>query len=184
MKNLDLISICENSGIYVKDTEQSKIRLIRGPCSYMLDVHEVLWQKKFSDEEIKAGLPREPSHVAYTIRLQKNEALCLLDTESNVEKYILGPCIYVLAPLDSVKTIGLSAGKPKVSNAITVSTLRLGPDFTSDSFQVRTKDNAQLTLLVSYKWQFLVTPETASRVFQMNDFIGYACQTMCGIIRE
>ena len=34
--------------------------------------------------------------------------------------------------------------------------VKLGPTFSTDQFHVRTKDNVELTLVVQYKWMFLL----------------------------
>lgn len=54
----------------------------------------------------------------------------------------------------------------------------------SDKFSVRTKDNTQLTLHLTYKWRFCVDESDAYKAFNLKDFIGYACNTLCSEIRE
>jgi major vault protein len=106
-----------------------------------------------------------------------------LDAEKN-EHIITGPTTYILEPDEHVKVLWLSAKKPKIPYQIRAAIIKLGPDFVSDKFVVRTKDNAQLEMELSYKWQFIVDQNDAHLVFSMQDFIGYACSTLCSKIRE
>lgn len=62
--------------------------------------------------------------------------------------------------------------------------ISVSPDFMSDTFQIRTKDNAQLNIHLTYKWQFKVDESDSYKVFALKDFIGYPCQTLCSAIRE
>lgn len=89
-----------------------------------------------------------------------------------------------MGPEEHVKVLWLSAGKPKIPHQIRAAIIRIGPDFMSDMFEIRTKDNAQLRLLLTYKWQFLVNEDDAHLVFSMQDFVGYACSSLCSRIRE
>jgi len=41
-----------------------------------------------------------------------------------------------------------------------------------------------LSLLLTYKWQFLVDEVETYKVFSLPDFIGYSCTTLCSRIRE
>lgn len=104
--------------------------------------------------------------------------------KKKVEKTIIGPCNYILGPQESVKVLWLSAGKPKVPYMIKAAVIKVGPDFVSDKFEIRTKDNAHLELLLTYKWEFLVEDVDAYKIFSVLDFIGYSCSTLCSRIRE
>lgn len=185
VRQLNVILINQNEAIYVQDVETAKMKMIRGPCAYLLAVNEELYNKPYSEWEISAlGLDKNPSYWATVIHLEKGEMLCVLNYESNQETVIMGPSTYILGPQEGVKVLSISAGKPKKNNALKIAKVRKGPDFMSDIFQVRTKDNAQLRLHITYKWEFLVDNDDAHKVFALNDFIGYSCHSLCSAIRE
>jgi major vault protein len=60
----------------------------------------------------------------------------------------------------------------------------LGPVFSTDEISVRTKDNAVLLIMLRYKWRFRVEKEHPEKIFAVEDLIGFATETMSGIIRE
>jgi len=146
----------ENQGIYVQNKETSTKKLIKGPKNYMLGVNEDLYEKVYTKDEIIAlKLPTGyKDSNAVVINLSSGEAICVINTEDSSEKIIFGPQSKILGPNETVKVLSLSAGKPKQVNQIKAAIIRTGPDYMSDSFQVRTKDNAQLDCHVSYKWKF------------------------------
>ena len=184
LKVVDPIMINENEGIYVQDTETSEKTLIKGPISYLLKATEELYNKEYTDMERSAlGLSYYSSYEATVVRLEKKQVVCVLDAERN-EKVINGPCSYILSPEESVKCLWLSAGKPKKIKQIKVAKVMRGPDFTTDSFRVSTRDNAELQCLISYKWEFLVDDSDSHVMFRMLDFIGYICNTLCSRVRE
>jgi hypothetical protein len=184
IKVLDSILINNNQGIYVINSETSEKRLIKGPISYLLTSKEELYQKNFSSLEIKAlGLPSTPTHIATVINLLDGEVLCVLDAEKK-EKIEVGPGYKILGPEEQVKVLHLSAKKPKVSNQIKAAIIKKGPSFMSDIFIVSTKDNCQLKMECTYKWEFMVDDQQSHLIFSTNDFIGYACNTLCSRIRE
>jgi len=143
-------------------------------------------KKNYLDEENTAlNLPYGYYEAeAVVIHVNQGEVVCVINNEENTEEIIFGPKSKILGPNETVKVLSLSAGKPKQTNQIKAAIIRIGPDYMSDNFQVRTKDNAQLDVHVSYKWQFLVDKDDIHKVFVINDFIGYACQSLCSSIRE
>jgi major vault protein len=182
-KTVDAILINENEGIYVQNQESSEKKLVKGPCSYLLAANEEVFSKQYSDLERRAlNLWGSPSEKATVIHLKKNECICILDNEKN-ERIVQGLRSVILGPEEFVKCLWLSAGKPKLPKQITAAKIYLGPDFMSDKFEVRTRDNAQLRLHLTYKWEFLVGEEDAWKIFS-SDFIGYACSSLCSRIRE
>lgn len=184
LKPINAILISEGEGIYVRNVETSAKKIVKGPCAYLLDANEELFNKSYSEMERAAlGLPAQPSYEATLINLQKGEVMCVLDAEKN-EHAMVGPMNYILGPEENVKVLWISAGKPKIPKQIKVAKVRVGPDFMSDKFDVRTKDNAALSLLLTYKWEFLVDEKEANLVFSLPDFIGYSCTTLCSRIRE
>lgn len=184
VKKIDAILINDNEGIYVINTVTSEKRLVRGPKSYLLTAEEELYKKSFSQLEIQAlGLPKEPSYIATVIRLLDGEVLCVLDSEKK-ENLVIGPGITILGPEEQVKVLNLSAKKPKIPNQIKAAIVKKGPNFVSDIFIVSTKDNCQLKMECTYKWEFVVDKDQSHLIFSTNDFIGYCCNTLCSRIRE
>lgn len=184
MKTVNAIMINENEGIYVQDTETSEKKLVKGPACYILKATEELYYKQYTDMEKTAlGLPTSSDYMATVIRLEKKQVVCVLDAERN-ERIINGPTSYILSPEEHVKCLWLSAGKPKQIKQIKAAKIMRGPDFVSDSFRVSTKDNAELSILLTYKWEFLVDESDSHVMFRMLDFIGYICATLMSRVRE
>lgn len=182
-KKISAILVNENEGLYVQNVDTSEKKLVLGPCSYLLAANEEVYKKQYSELEKKSlGLPSAPSEWATVIHLKRNETVCILDNEKN-ERIVQGLGSVILGPEEFVKCMSLSAGKPKIPKQVHTAKIYLGPDFTSDKFEVRTKDNAQLRLLLTYKWEFFVSEDDAWKVFS-SDFIGYACSSLCSRIRE
>ena len=59
-----------------------------------------------------------------------------------------------------------------LSPLVSAAAHHLRSDFMGDKFQVRTKDNALLTMIVSYKRQFLVNESSYQNCFAAEDFVG------------
>jgi len=156
-----------------------KKKLILGPQVFLLKANEEYYNKKYSDFIVEAlGISKIPSYNATVVRLELGEVICVLDENKN-ETIINGPQQYILGPDEYVKCLWLSAKKPKVPNQIKAAKIKIGPDFVSDTFEVRTKDNAQLSLSLTYKWEFLVDDKDSYKLFTLQDFIGYSCGTLC-----
>ena len=184
IKIVDSILINDNQGIYVINTMTSEKKLVKGPQSYLLTSEEELYEKKFSGIEIKAlKLSSKPSHIATVITLLDGDVLCVLDSEKK-EKIEIGPGFRILGPEEQVKVLYLSAKKPKIPNQIKAAVIKKGPSFMSDIFIVSTRDNCQLKMHCTYKWEFIVDRKQSNLIFSTNDFIGYACNTLCSRIRE
>ena len=56
--------------------------------------------------------------------------------------------------------------------------------FVTDQLCVRTKDNAELSILLRYKTRFQVDKNNIEKMFIVEDFIGYATETLAAIIRQ
>lgn len=184
LKKIDAILIQENEGIYVNNVETSQLKLVSGPCSYLLKSNEELFYKQYSEIERTAlTIQNQDLYKAKVIYANKGEVFCVLD-EKKIEKIISGPITYVLGAEEHVKCLWLSAGKPKKPKCIKVAKVRVGPEFTSDKFEIRTRDNANLNILITYKWEFIVDENEKNVIFSIPDFIGYSCTTLCSKIRE
>ena len=188
VQKVDAIHINANEAIYVENIETSLTRMVTGPCSYILDVHEELYRKVWSSLELAAMRLTETSswHWATALTLQNKELMCVVDYNNDTEKVVEGPTCYLFGPHEGVKVLTLSGGNPKVADSFNVAVLRRGPDYMTDTFDIRTKDNAQLSISVSYMWQFLLDPTDAGKLkaFSINDPIGYACRVLCSAVRQ
>lgn len=96
----------------------------------------------------------------------------------------MGPQGLLLGPQDEVKILKLSGGKPKGSTMFDVARVSVGPDFMSDRIICSTKDNMEIEMLVTYKWQLLLNQTSAVQLFQTEDFVGIACRKLQSKIRE
>lgn len=169
IKSYKAINVGQSEAIYVRDTSTSELKLVKGPQSYILNVDEEEYQKVLSPREFEAlkdqGITERASSKAFTLQIQKNECVCVIDYKSNKETYILGPKSHILGPYEGVKVISISAGVPKKENQAKLAIIRLGPDFMNDQFEVRTKDNAVLRLSVTYKWKFVLDDKNLNKIF-------------------
>ena len=95
-----------------------------------------------------------------------------------------GPKIILLEPFERPFIMTISGRTPKVPDILKIFKVMLGPVFSSDELGVRTKDNASLKVRLRYKWRFIVDPDHPEKVFNVEDFIGFATETMAGLIRE
>lgn len=180
---VDSVNVSESEAIYVRDNETSVLKMINGPVNYILKERESLYKKQLSGPEYRAlSLPARASWKAYELKVRKNECVCIVDYETSKEKYLMGPISYLLKPHEGVKVVSISAGVPKKENQATLAIIRLGPDFMTDRFQCRTKDNAVVQLEVSYQWRFILDDKTISTMW--GDFAGYSCQSLRSRIRE
>ena len=187
LKKGDNISLGQNQAIYLRKIATGELTMVEGPCTYVVGVDEELYSKILSTEEYEAlRLSHEPSYEAFSVNIQKNELVCVVNDLDNTEEYILGPDTRLLGPMEHFKVAVLSGDVPKREGVIKAVKMRLGPDFCLDSFPIRTRDNALLHLSLMYKWRFVIPgnrKEEMSKIFE-HDSIGYACQSLRSRIRE
>lgn len=194
------LSLSEDQGVYVQNDDTGKVRLVEGPVDFFVAHNESLWDKTLTDEEeqalgyaeqetdddsrVLAASPRErdDSHDAIVIELEDNEAICIY--ESDRRRVEFGPKKVFLGPHERPKVLFISGGVPVKPNVLRIAKLGLGPDFIRDRLRVRTKDNATLTLEVTYRWQFRVDDTHPEKLFALKDFVGYAAQALASEIRE
>ncbi len=194
------LSLSEDEGVYVQNDDTGKVRLVEGPVDFFVAHNESLWDKKLTDEEeqalgyadqkldvnsrVLAATPRERGKTsdAIVIELEDNEAICVY--EGDKRRVEFGPKKVFLGPHERPKVLFISGGVPVRPNVLRIAKLGLGPDFIRDKLVVRTKDNALLTLEVSYRWQFRLNEEQPEKLFALKDFVGYAAQTLSSEIRE
>jgi major vault protein len=108
------------------------------------------------------------------------------DFENNTARTVAGPSKVMLQPYEDVAVLELSGSTPKKPKQIKAIFLHLGPDFSTDQFEVATKDHARLRIKLSYKWQFELSgsAEKDKAIFRVNDFVGYVCENLASRIRQ
>jgi len=199
----------ENEGVYVRDLKTGQVRAVIG-TTYMLKPDEELWSKPLSPDvemllEAQAGgniyitpahhggktLPkmsgtkRDKTRVI-SFRVPHNAAVQIYDYKANQMRVIFGPDLALLQPNEQLTVLKLSGDSPKRENVHTTLCLMLGPDFMTDAIQVETSDHARLQLQLAYNWHFkrdLITRRTATRIFNVPDFVGAATKAMASRIR-
>lgn len=184
-EHVHALSLGATEGVYVKDLRSGHIRLERGPKELMLQAHEELHAKEYLDEELEALGLREldlDATRAVPLRLLRSEAAMITDGEH--QRVDLGPRIILLEPFERPYVMDLSGHTPKVPHVLKVWKVMLGPVFTTDELSVRTRDNASLAVRLRYKWRFQVDEAHLERIFAVEDFIGFATETLAGLIRE
>lgn len=195
------IPLDENEGIYVRDIKTGKVRTVAGQ-TYLLKAHEELWEKELPQEvesllnqnpdlDEDSGLAAAPTKkrdksrvVSY--RVPHNAAVQIYDYKAKKARVMFGPGLVMLDPDEQFTVVSLSGSKPKRPNVIKTLSVRLGPDFMTDIIEVETSDHARLRLQLSYNWFFQLdrnSPEDASKVFQVRDFVGDACKAVAARVR-
>lgn len=198
--------LSDTDGIYVQNKDTGDARLVKGTeeeTIYFLQPNEQLFQKDLTKDEL-AGLGLIEQGSSYGVRvltrqaandsyLRDNSIALVLELEDNEVIYIFdgsdtriekGPKTTFLEPYERPKVLNLSGGKPIEQNALKVALLKLGPDFIYDQITVRTRDNAQLRVDVTYKWRFDLTDDNLKKAFNIEDFVGYAAETLSSEIRS
>jgi major vault protein len=178
------ISIAKNEGIYIRDIKTGTVRIELGPKQLFLGAYEELYEKDLTEREIDA-LKLDYDHPLYKaicVELNEDEVIQLYDREST--KVELGPKRVFLKPFERPKVVKLSGGTPKRPGVVIKSKLTLGSSFISDILRVRTMDNAVLKLHVRYKQRFTIDPNDLSKIYLINDFVGFATETLASEIRE
>ncbi len=208
-KEISALSLGQGEGLYVRDLRSGKVSLVQGPCQFMPEAHQELHEKRLSpDAEALLGLapapalaavegkdgkaprPVPPERIdrtrAIVLRIEDNTAVLINDFESNQARVEFGPVKVMLRPYEDVTVLDLSGGTPKRPRQLKVLMLRLGPDFSTDLFEVATRDHARLRIKLSYKWQFDVEgdAEKDKSIFRVNDFVGYVCENLASRIRQ
>lgn len=137
----------KNEGIYVRDINSGEVKLISGQ-TYMLEAHEVLWEKKLpyhverllsagQERMVKAELdqvavkPRDKTK-AVTFKVTKGKAVQVYDYRESKARVIFGPEQVMLAPYEQIQVLNLSGGFPIIENHVVSLSLELGPSFVND----------------------------------------------------
>jgi major vault protein len=206
LKEINALSLGQGEGLYVRDLRTGKVMLVEGPCQFMPEAYQELHEKRLSPEaEAILGLLPPPSGAAtghkptgsppalsvdrtraIVLRIEDNTVVLINDFEANTARVAYGPSKVMLKPYEDVAVLDLSGGTPKRPKQIKAVFLHLGPDFSTDLFEVATRDHARLRIKLSYKWQFERTgdPERDRVMFRVNDFVGYVCENLASRIRQ
>ncbi len=187
LQEIQAISLGQGEGLYVRDLRTGRVQLIEGPCQFMLDAWQELHEKRLSPEAEAILSSQDDDHTrAIVLRIQDNHAALINDFETNTSRVAYGPAKVMLKPYEDVAVLDLSGGTPKKPKQLKVMFLHLGPDFSTDLFEVATRDHARLRIKLSYKWQFERTgdPEKDRVIFRVNDFVGYVCENLASRIRQ
>jgi len=206
VKEVAGIPLSDTEGIYVQDRNTGDTRLVKGTeesLIYFLKPNEQLFEKELTKDEL-AGLglreqtsregvrvlTRQAANNSYledksnalVLELEENEIVNIYDgSDVRIER---GPKTTFLGPYERPKVLTLSGGKPIKDSALKVALLKLGPDFIYDRISVRTNDNAQLNVDVTYKWKFDLDDDELQKAFNLEDFVGYAAETLSSEIRS
>jgi major vault protein len=184
-KVVNAISLAKDQGMYIKNIRSGEIRLERGPKSFLLSPQEEPFEKDYTAREL-AALKLEAgafdASQAQPLNLLKSEACMIITGVSHRVEF--GPKVILLEPFEHPYIMSISGSTPKKPHFLKIWNVLLGPEFSSDELSVRTKDNAVLIVRLRYKWRFQINPEHPEKLFAVEDFIGYATETMAGIIRE
>jgi regulator of protease activity HflC (stomatin/prohibitin superfamily) len=62
--------------------------------------------------------------------------------------------------------------------------IKIGPNFSTDIIDVRTKDNAVLKIRLRYQWKFIVDDNQIEEAFNTGDFVGLMTEMIASIIRD
>jgi len=199
------IPLDKNEGIYVRNTQTGEVRLVRGPSVYLLSPEEALWEKelpvvveqlllrdpvldRFNDGTKtleKPALKRDKSR-AVTFRVSQGAACQVFDFKQSKARVVFGPDLVMLEPDEGFTVLSLSGGRPKRAKMHESLALLLGPDFMVDVITVETSDHAQLRLQLAYNWYFDIqnkSTDVASKLFQVPDYVGDACNSIASRIR-
>lgn len=198
-----MIVLPENEGIYIRDTNTGGVRCLMGPATYLLGVHEELWNNELAENvedllynatlgqhALVAGRKYNPTPSrdktrAVTYKVPANTAVQIYEysQEKSLARVVIGPRFVVLGPHEVFTVIQLSGGKPKLPNQIQCLQLQLGPDFMTDIVEVETVDHARLSLRLCYKWHFELEEGNLQKAFEVKNFVGDACKQIASRIR-
>ncbi|RMZ99421.1 major vault -like, partial [Brachionus plicatilis] len=150
-------------------------------------VKNPLLEAALTEKLDKEPLPNRVKSRVVSFRVPHNGAVQVYDYKEKKARVVFGPNLVMLRPDEQFTQLSLSGGKPKIPNKIKSICLLLGPDFSTDIFQIETADHARLSLTVSYNWHFdtskMNDPNEAAKLFNVPDFVGDACKTISSRIR-
>lgn len=190
------ISLGDREGVYVKDIQRGKIRLESGPNTIMLTPDEELWSKPYTKSELKAidfqfknDMERAYARPLWVLDKEVTKIMSDASNGGSGERtsaVVFGPKVVMLDPYQRPYIMDISGNTPKEPNYLKIWKIKLGPNFSTDTLGVRTKDNAVLEITLRYKWRFRIPDDEKDydQIFQVSDFIGLMTETMGSLIRD
>ena len=192
------IPMHEFEGVYIRDLKTGEVRAQMGPCAYLLEPTEELWEKTLPStvENLLAGKSARGAKgpavtgrdrmrvVVYSV--PHNSVAQIFDYKQKTTRCVHGPDMLALGPDEEFTVVSLSGDRPKRPGVLQALAVFLGPDFMTDNIHVETADHARLELQLSYNWRFDVDPlveEDRRRVFSVHDFVGDSCKAIASRIR-
>ncbi|XP_038046157.1 major vault protein-like [Patiria miniata] len=207
------IPLDDMEGIYVRNLKTGEVRAVMGPDSYLLTEHEQLWEKELPplvltilqnggghgagdirklayfessmDADYAPGKIRDKTRVV-RYRCPGNTAVQVYKYQEKTARVVFGPDMVILGPQEDFNVLSLSAGKPKVENALQTICLMLGPDYITDILEVETSDHARLRVRIAFNNYFEFeggNEQSEKSIFSVPDFIGFACRQVGSRIR-
>lgn len=185
ISEVNAICLGADEGLYVKNIRTGAIRLDRGPKTLLLTPDEILYQKPYTSSELeslKLSTVTFDASRAFPLRLLADEIMLIVNGDQ--QHLEIGPKVIFLEPFDKIKVLTISGCTPKKPGVLKLWRVFVGPVFCSDELVIRTQDNADLKIMVRYKIRFNIEDQNFSPVYNIEDFIGFATETMASIIRE
>lgn len=178
------ISLAEHTGIYIKNVKTGDIRLEKGAKTIMLTPDEELWEKEYTQSEIDAirFKGRFEKTIAFPLWVLENEVTKIMSEKE--QKIIFGPKVILLEPHERPYVMTIAGGTPKNTERLKIWKIKLGPNFSTDIIDVRTKDNAVVRIKLRYQWKFIIDENDHEKIFVPSDFVGLMTEMMAGIIRD
>ncbi|MFX0098726.1 MAG: SPFH domain-containing protein [Candidatus Hodarchaeota archaeon] len=184
IEEIEGIALPENMGIYIKNTQTGEIRLEKGPKTIMLQPWEERYHKTYTVSELEAIRYRDgfDRTVAQPLWVLEKEVTKIM-TEEN-QRIVFGPKVLLLGPYERPYIMRIAGGTPKNSKRLKIWKIKLGPNFSTDILEVRTRDNAVLRIRYRLKWHINVDKENPDKIFAVSDFVGNMTEMMASIIRD
>ncbi|MCJ8345556.1 hypothetical protein MJH12_08445 [bacterium] len=184
---------------YVRDNSTGRTKVIRGECSYMLRPHENYLGNTFKATQIddltavivrnisNGGLKlitesqtfmpaddEEIKEVVHKIRLEEHELMVLIDKQGKYHFYSGQgeDSSFFIPPHWKTLVCKWSSGLHKESRNLKISRFDIRPKFMWYEFEVRTKDNVELILKVTFFWQIV---DVSTLVKNTDDAPGDVC---------
>lgn len=184
---------------YVRNNSSGKTTVVRGECSYMLQPHESYLGNSFKATQIddltavivrnisngsiklitesQTFMPNddeEITEVVQKVRLEEHELMVLIDKSGKYHFYSgLGEdSSFFIPPHWEPLVCHWSSGLLKEARNLKISRFDIRPKFMWYEFEVRTKDNVELILKVTFFWQIV---DVSTLVKNTDDAPGDVC---------
>ena len=173
----------EHSGVYIMNIKTGQIRLEIGPQAISLNAEEVFWKKSYtrSERDALAFIDRTDQWKAQPLWILENEAAKIMSEKK--QEIVFGPKVVLLEPTERPYIMSIAGGTPKNSKRLKIWKIKLGPNFSTDIIDVRTRDNATIEIKLRYQWKFMIRDDP-ELIFSTSDFVGLMTEMMASIIRD